>query len=327
MNNSTVDAAQESPVLKLVDTEDNRDTVSTAPAHEEQIDGTFLVSKRISVRIDSLGVLMLDSLSLIRVFRREFATKVAYFQSEEGGTHTLEEAIEKATHQFDESERAKVFERLLTTAKESISFRDLHELWTQSPEDAEYIWQEMRHAARQELITGYIATAVFEGVDWMRSAWKRALFLGIRDSFIDEYEPEGGVEIALVDMMSQAHFLYQHWTEEAIRRTKTDPRRFNDECRNGDWYKHQTGSEMWEPGNWEIPYATELQAQEQALKYADQFSRLFNRAVRQLNNHRLAKARFRRLALPRVRKDLVECEHENAKEYLRQLGKVRASTG
>jgi hypothetical protein len=82
---------------------------------------------------------------------------------------------------------------------------------------------------------------------------------------------------------------------------------------------------MWEPGNWEIPYATELQAQEQALRYADQFSRLFGRAVRQLDNHRLAKAKFRRLALPRARKDLVECEHENAKEYLRQLKKARGS--
>lgn len=150
MSNSTAEAPQESPVLKLVDADENRDTVPIAPG-EDQIDGDFVTSKKISVRLNSLGVSILDSFSLIRIFRREFATRVSHFESAEGGKHTLEEAIEKATHQFDESERAKVFERLLTTAKESISFRDLHELWTQSSEDAEYIWNEMKHAARQEL--------------------------------------------------------------------------------------------------------------------------------------------------------------------------------
>lgn len=73
----------------------------------------------------------------------------------------------------------------------------------------------------------------------MRSAWKRAKFLGVRDSFIDEYRPEGGVEVSLIDTMAQAYFLQLHWTEEAVRRTKADPRRETYEYNQWQQYKRE----------------------------------------------------------------------------------------
>ena len=327
MNKSaTIDleTAEGLPELKLVEPSGSKESVSCDKSSSEDSRDIFLVSKRLAVRLNSLGVSLLDRFSLVRIFRREFATQVAFFESEEGGNLTLEEAIEKATHKFDEHQRAKILERLLTTSSESISFRDLSELWDHSSDDAEFIWAQMKHSARQEFMSGHLAAAVFEPVDWMRSAWKRALFLGVRDSFLDEYQPEGGVEIALVDMMSQAHFLYLHWTEESIRRTRTDPRRENDEYRNWQWFKQETGNpERWEPGVWEKPYASELECQEQALKLADHFSRLFMRAVKLMDNHRLAKAKCQRLSLPTVRKDLVEVEHEHAREWLEKRNQAR----
>ena len=102
-------------------------------------------------------------------------------------------------------------------------------------------------------MTGHLAATVFEPVDWMRSAWKRAKFLGVRDSFIDEYQPEGGVEIALVDTMAQAYFLQLHWTEEDVRRTNADPRRHSYDYAKWERYKRETGrKEMWEDGHWEL---------------------------------------------------------------------------
>jgi 2,3-bisphosphoglycerate-independent phosphoglycerate mutase len=52
------------------------------------------------------------------------------------------------------------------------------------------------------------------------------------------------------------------------------------------------------PGKWELPYATEVESQEQAVKMADHFSRLFQRSVKALDNHRLAKAKLKRLYKP-----------------------------
>lgn len=196
-----------------------------------------------------------------------------------------------------------------------------------SPEDAEFVWQEMKQEARREFVTGHLAATVFEPVDWMRSAWKRAKFPGVRDSFIDEYQPEGGVEVALVDTMAQAYFLQLHWTEEAIRRTQADPRRHSYEYSLWERFKKESSSkaQMWDAGYWEIPYASEVQLQEQAVKMAEHFSRLFQRTVRQMDNHRLAKAKLRRLAVSAVRRSVVEHEREYIKELHGKRERARKS--
>jgi hypothetical protein len=183
----------------------------------------------------------------------------------------------------------------------------------------------MKQEAGREFMTGHLAATVFEPVDWMRSAWNRAKFLGVRDSFIDEYQPEGGVEIALIDTMAQAYFLQLHWTEESVRRTNADPRRHSYEYEKWEQYKrYEAKAQMWEnTGYWEIPYASELACQEQAIKMADHFSRLFQRTVRMLDNHRIAKAKLKRLSIPTVRRPVVEREHELAKEYNERLEKAR----
>ena len=82
---------------------------------------------------------------------------------------------------------------------------------------------------------------------------------------------------------------------------------------------------MWDAGFWEIPYASEVQLQEQAVKMADHFSRLFQRTVRQLDNHRLAKAKLRRLAVPTVRRSVVEQEREHINEWRNKLEETRES--
>jgi hypothetical protein len=162
---------------------------------------------------------------------------VAFYRSEKRGGLPLDEAIERATRTIDGSRADEVFERVLTQSAESTDFHDLHELWTHSPKDAEFVWWEMKREAEREFMTGHLAATVFEPVDWMRSAWKRAQFLGVRDSFIDEYQPEGGVEVALVDTMAQAYFLQLHWTEEAVKRTKADPRRHSYE--HAQWQRYR----------------------------------------------------------------------------------------
>lgn len=82
---------------------------------------------------------------------------------------------------------------------------------------------------------------------------------------------------------------------------------------------------MWDSGHWEIPYASEVQLQEQAVRMADHFSRLFQRTVRALDNHRLAKAKLKRLSTPAVRRSIAETEHEHVKEWHGKLKRARKS--
>jgi hypothetical protein len=319
---------QEKPRLALVETAEDAAPAHTdeAPPAEEEDEALEAEPADLVVYIDSLGVSLLDRFSLVRIFREEWRSKVAFYRSEKGGSLTLEQAVEQATHKVDEQRAAEIFERVMTQSSEVTDFDDLHKLWTHSPEDAEFVWQQMKQEARREFMTGHLAATVFEPVDWMRSAWKRAKFLGVRDSFIDEYQPEGGVEVSLVDTMAQAYFLQLHWTEEAVRRTNADPRRHSDEYNQWHRYKREAAkAQMWDTGYWEIPYASEVQLQEQAVRMADHFSRLFQRTVRQLDNHRLAKAKLRRLAVPTVRRSVVGQEREHINEWRSKLEQARKS--
>lgn len=319
---------QEKPHLALVETAVDSPPAPTGEALPAEGEEEALEAEPadLVVYIDSLGVSLLDRFSLVRIFREEWRSKVAFYRSEKGGSLTLDEAVKRATRHVDEGRAAEIFERVMTQSAEVTNFRDLHDLWTHSPEDAEFVWQQMKQEARREFMTGHLAATVFEPVDWMRSAWKRAKFLGVRDSFIDEYQPEGGVEVSFVDTMAQAYFLQLHWTEEAVRRTNTDPRRHSDEYNQWHRYKREAAkAQMWDAGFWEIPYASEVQLQEQAVRMADHFSRLFQRTVRQLDNHRLAKAKLRRLAVPTVRCSAVRQEREHIKEWNDKLEQVRKS--
>ncbi len=55
----------------------------------------------------------------------------------------------------------------------------------------------------------------------------------------------------------------------------------------------------------------ELECQDQAIKMADHFSRLFQRTVRQMDNHRLSKAKLKRISVPAVRRSVVDVKTES----------------
>ncbi len=81
-----------------------------------------------------------------------------------------------------------------------------------------------------------------------------------------EYRPEGGAEVALVDTMARAYFLQLHWTGESAKRPRADPRRHSLEYTESRRFKTESGKDrMWYPGDWEIPYASELPCMEQAV--------------------------------------------------------------
>ncbi len=55
-----------------------------------------------------------------------------------------------------------------------------------SPEMAEALWKLLKEEARNEFESGHRAAEVFEPAHWLRDAWRRARYLAIRDSFIEQ---------------------------------------------------------------------------------------------------------------------------------------------
>lgn len=267
-----------------------------SPPATPALDEAEEAASQIILDYRSIGYAEYERGSLLRLFRSEFRNYVHFLMSERGGRLTHEDACHKASVRYDEKGAAELMEQLLSRPAEVVTFDELSDLWECSPEEAERYFAMVKNEAQREFATGHLAAKVFEPVDWLRSVWTRAQFLAVRDSFIAEYEPEGGIEYALIDTLSVCFFMQQYWAEMAVKRTKTDPRRESIEHTEWKGYRGDRAREKrYDDGNWEIPWVTEDRAVRTTTEMVDQFSRLFQRTLRQLNNHRLAKLKALKL--------------------------------
>jgi hypothetical protein len=188
-------------------------------------------------------------------------------------------------------------EDLLKRDFESVSFSDLSRLWECSPEEAERYFELTKHEAQKEFCAGHLAAKVFEPADWLGSVWLRAQFLAVRDSFILEYNPDGGIEFALIDLLAMSFFVQNYWAEMSVKRTMTSPRRESQEFVEWNGYRSDEAKRRrFDDGQWVVPWVSEEHALRTATEMFDHFSRLFQRTLRQLNNHRIAKLKGKETA-------------------------------
>ncbi len=283
---------EEAPIekepLKLVEFPTPVDTLTLDEA-EDSIN-------QLSVAYDGLGIAEFERGSLLRIFRREFRRYASYLMSDRGGNLSVEDACRQASIRYDTKGAVELMEELLNTSVESVNFDRLKDLWECSPEEAERYFKLAKLEAQREFASGHMAAEVFEPVNWMDSVWNRAKFIAVRDTFIVEYKPKGGIEYVLVDTLTQAYFMQQYWMETAIKRTRSDPRRESYEFAEWKHYRRaEAKARKFEHGWWDIPLISEDRAVITTTDMVDQFSRLFQRTLRQLNAHRLAKLKAQKL--------------------------------
>lgn len=163
--------------------------------------------------------------SLIRVLGKYFGRQITYFRSEKGGFLTIEEARERAYQsKYDETEAAQLLEKLLSVSSDRIDFAELLHLHRESRVMAENLWEMIKREAQREFESGHRAADVFESADYMKDAWSRASYLGLRESLCEEWKPKGGIELTMIDAVAQAWLQLQFWTEQSVLRSKTEHR-------------------------------------------------------------------------------------------------------
>jgi hypothetical protein len=226
--------------------------------------------------------------SLFRQFQRQYIRSVAYYRSKPGGSLSIEEARAKAFHACTNKEEAKkIFVSLLKLPVEKISFIDIYELHSFAPRVAEKFWEYIKDEGRREFESGHLAANITFPTGYMKDVWNIARYIGVRDSFIEEWKPKGGIEISLIEMMAQSWFQWQYWLEQTVRRSQTRERM---EDPDYSQWKAQTKRENqlngWTEGYWNRPYVSEVEAIEHAVKMADRFNRMFMRTLRQLRDLR-----------------------------------------
>lgn len=242
----------------------------------------------IDVPIDSLESSVGYS-SLFRQFHQAFIRRVAFYRSAVGGSLSIEDARKAAFHPCEDKEEAKKhFQEMMQLPLENLNFIDLQELQNLAPRVAERFWERAKREGSNEFISGHLGANITFPVGYMKQLWNIARYLGVRDSFIDEWNPKGGIEIALIDMMTQSYFQWQYWLEQTVKRSETKERYEHPEY--SDWksrrQEHNKAMGWTVDGHWFRPYVSEQQAIEHAVQMADRWNRIFMRTLRQLRDLR-----------------------------------------
>lgn len=128
---------------------------------------------------------------------------------------------------------------------------------------------EAEKEARNELESGHRAGAALE---YYGQPMDRARFLAIRESFMQEWEPRGGIEQSLIDMMAQSYTAHLYWLGLLHQRSVTEGKREKEDLEQSK--------------RWKLPFVKEHEAVEQAAAMADRFHRLFIRNLRALRDLR-----------------------------------------
>lgn len=225
--------------------------------------------------------------SLVRAIAEAIREQIAYFQSPAGGSLSFDEAQKEAFSKCETSEEALKIFKFVSANPKAFDLVELGRLRKYSPELADSLWESLKKEGRKEFESGHSAANQMFPKPFMKEAWNIAKFLGLRESFIDEWKPTGGIELSLVDMLAQTFCQWQYWLEQVILRSQTEPRREHHEYvlwkqRN----QRQKNARSWDEGHWFPQYVEEEHALEQAAQMADRWNRMYMRTLRQLRDLR-----------------------------------------
>ncbi len=227
--------------------------------------------------------------SLFRQMHDAFVRTVAFYRSPSGGSLSIDEARKAAFHACEsKGEAKKIFDTLMSLPVESLNFVDLMELHGQAPRVAERFWERVKREARKEFESGHLAANISFPVGYMKGVWNIARYIGVRESFIADWQPKGGIEVSLIDMLTQAYFQWQYWLEETVKRSQTREREEHPDYSEWKTRRIKMNEKMGfvEGGYWLRPTVTEEQALDQAIQIADRWNRIFMRTLRQLRDLR-----------------------------------------
>ncbi|MEJ7622929.1 MAG: hypothetical protein WKF34_02945 [Pyrinomonadaceae bacterium] len=242
---------------------------------------------KVEVPIDSLEAAVGYS-SLMRQMHKAFVRRVAFYRSASGGSLAVEEAREKAFHApADKEEVDHLISEMLRLPLDCLSFIDLQNLQAVAPQSAEAFWELVKEEGRKEFESGHLAANTTFPVGYMKEVWNIARYLGVRESFISEWQPHGGIEIGLIDMMTQSYFQWQFWLEQTVKRSQT--RAHEHHPQYSEWMAEREKEfrvNGWIEGFWARPLVSEQQAIEHAVLMAERWNRTFMRTLRQLRDLR-----------------------------------------
>lgn len=197
---------------------------------------------------------------------QSFIGTIEFYKTEYGGAKPHAEAVKEA---LASSEFQRKYVEGLQPEK--VNWSHINAVAQVNLSDGLALWTRVREAADDELESGKRAAKVAGS---NTDAYALAQFLAIRDQFADQWRPQGGIESAMIDMLTISFSLQMYWSTIAHERAT---RTHDEQRRDLNCYPTK---------GWKSPYQHEGNAIDQAHRLADGYNRQFLRVLRQLRDLR-----------------------------------------
>ncbi len=126
---------------------------------------------------------------------------------------------------------------------DQISWWSLSTAMERNPEAVRAAWERVQAEARKELRSGH-RTA--QALEWGGKPWDRARHLAVREAFAADWQPRGGVESALLDLLAQSFSAYLIWTERLTMYQETQCQSEDVKLKQeGYWMPPRMGEARW----------------------------------------------------------------------------------
>ena len=141
---------------------------------------------------------------------QSFVGTIEFYKTEHGGARSHDDAVKEALENHEWRRR-----HVAALLPQEVTWGDLAAVGDVDTDDALQLWARLREAADDELECGKRgATVAGENTN----PYSLAQYLAIRDSFADQWQPQGGIESAMIDMLTMAFSLQMHWSKVAHER-------------------------------------------------------------------------------------------------------------
>jgi hypothetical protein len=184
----------------------------------------------------------------------------------------------------DDEEQQDALIKLTTTPSDCVRWSDLSGASIIDAGATYAAWQRIMQDAREELQSGYRASAVVEKPD--STPMDRARFLVLRESFIQEWQPRGGIEINLIDQLAQAQTEYEYWTKLLIYRTTNEAAEERETLSKDMQRRQKEQKTVWTQGGWIPARVTAAEGISEAKDMVRMWHSNFARVLRQLRDLR-----------------------------------------
>jgi hypothetical protein len=197
---------------------------------------------------------------------QSFIETIEFYKKDFGDPMSHDEAVRETLRIY-----AGRRQRVAGLQPRDVTWGQIAALAEVNPDDALTLWQRVRQAADDELESGKRGAEV---AAHNANPYERARYLAIRDAFADQWQPQGGIESAMIEMLAQAYSLQMYWSTVAHGRTI------------GIYDDQRESLKRYASSGWKSPYQSEADAIEQAHSLADAYNRQFLRVLRQLRDLR-----------------------------------------